>query len=92
MRRPVRGHSVVFMTVDVKLPKKTGGVILYSLRAYCSICRTSWDENISPGTRRRLAGPDPRRAMAEVVALAVSRTPSCEEAYRKLVAREVMET
>jgi hypothetical protein len=93
MRRTVRGHHVMVSDVKFMLPKKPGGGMLYSLRARCPICGTAWSEDVSRETGlRMLAGPNQRRTVAEVVAIAVARTPRCEEAYLEMVAREVIET
>lgn len=93
MRRPVRGHTVVFVNVRSLGPKKPEGRTMCALEAYCSVCRHSWSEDISLSTRNRiLHGPNQRGVVAEVVSKAVSRTPSCEDIYRALVARDVMES
>lgn len=93
MRRPVRGHKVVFhgVSVDPSLPGPRAESS-YIVSAHCPICGTSWAHRVSWGTGRRLLGPDSRKTVALVMAEAVSRTPACEDAYRAMVARDVIES
>jgi hypothetical protein len=59
----------------------------------CLTCRTLWFEDISMSTKNHiLLGPNRRRAAADVVMAAVSRTPTCEDAYRTMVVRDVLES
>lgn len=93
MRRAVRGHSAVFDGVEFFQPKP--GPFSHpewTARAHCSTCKTAWINRISQKTRQALMSPSPRKAVAEVVALGFSRLPTCEEAYRELVAREIIES
>jgi hypothetical protein len=93
MRRPVRGHTVVFVRVRSLGPKKPEGRTLCALEACCTVCKTEWSEDVSLSTRGRiLNGPNSRGVVAEVVARAVSRTPVCEDVYREMVARDVLES
>ncbi len=66
--------------------------VQYSVFLHCDRCLTSWHEEIGWSTRQRLTGWRPERALTEIVRLAVSRTPPCEEAYRTMVARDVIES
>ncbi len=87
MRRPARGHNIVFKHVFLG-PGKMG----HTLEAHCLICHTFWSETISAATKDRvIRGPNPRGTVASVVATAVSRTPDCEDVCREALARHVIE-
>ncbi len=88
MRRPVRGHQIVFQRVDTR---SDGLHVSRTVEVYCKRCGTAWSRPVSIGTARKiLAGY--RGMLAGVVHAATRPGPSCEEAYRILLALEVMES
>jgi hypothetical protein len=86
MRRPVRGHWVVFQSI---MAVDGGQRLSRELGAYCARCGVSWTRTVSLWTARRIADGN-RRALADVIDAATRTGPSCEEAFRIILSLEVM--
>lgn len=88
MRRPSRGHHVVFQRVETR---NDGLFISRNVEIYCKRCGAAWNRPVNFRTARKILAGD-RGTLAGVVLMATAPGPSCEEAYRILLAFEVMET
>ncbi len=85
-RRAVRGHWVVFRGVE-GVPSDPGTNLL--LLAHCSRCRTEWREFLGwlPSWKR-----DDKKFLCAMIEKHSASKPTCEAAYRDMVARDVMES
>jgi len=84
-RRAVRGHRVVFRSLD---PVPSGDGRNYLLLAHCDRCRTEWRDFVGwlPFWKR-----DDKRFVCAMVERYAASKPTCEAAYQDMVARDVME-